>query len=88
MRVLLFAVPFVALFTLTAVDRAAEARGDKGSTYSAGKVKSAKLKSHRTAAKVSRTKVAGFVASAKVPGGCGTYMYWKDGKCNDARDKK
>jgi hypothetical protein len=28
------------------------------------------------------------VASAKVPGGCGTYMYWKNGRCNDARNKK
>jgi hypothetical protein len=28
------------------------------------------------------------VASAKQPGGCGTFMYWKDGKCNDARNKK
>jgi hypothetical protein len=26
--------------------------------------------------------------SAKQPGGCGTFMYWKDGKCNDARNKK
>lgn len=25
---------------------------------------------------------------SKRPGSCGTYMYWKDGKCNDARDKK
>jgi hypothetical protein len=27
-------------------------------------------------------------AKAKQAGGCGTYMYWKKGKCNDARDKK
>ena len=30
------------------------------------------------------------VAEAKVaagPGTCGTYLYWKDGKCNDARSK-
>jgi hypothetical protein len=26
-------------------------------------------------------------AKAKQPGGCGTYMYWKKGKCNDARNK-
>ena len=28
------------------------------------------------------------MTSAKQPGGCGTFMYWKDGKCNDARNKK
>ncbi len=28
------------------------------------------------------------VTAAKRPGGCGTFMYWKDGKCNDARNKK
>jgi hypothetical protein len=27
-------------------------------------------------------------AKAKQAGSCGTYMYWKKGKCNDARDKK
>ena len=25
--------------------------------------------------------------AAKGPGMCGTYLYWKDGKCNDARSK-
>jgi hypothetical protein len=24
---------------------------------------------------------------AKQPGSCGAYMYWKKGKCNDARNK-
>ena len=26
-------------------------------------------------------------AKAKQPGSCGAYMYWKKGKCNDARNK-
>ncbi len=26
-------------------------------------------------------------AKAKPAGSCGTYMYWKKGKCNDARNK-
>jgi hypothetical protein len=25
--------------------------------------------------------------AATGPGTCGTYLYWKDGKCNDARSK-
>jgi hypothetical protein len=36
-------------------------------------------------------RVAGFArtrAGAKQPGGCGTYMYWKNGTCMDARNKK
>ena len=28
------------------------------------------------------------MTSAKRPGSCGTFMYWKAGKCNDARNKK
>jgi hypothetical protein len=28
------------------------------------------------------------ITSAKRPGSCGTFMYWKDGRCNDARNKK
>jgi hypothetical protein len=36
-------------------------------------------KSRRGAAKV---------AAAKRPGSCGTYMYWKGGSCQDARNKK
>ena len=27
-------------------------------------------------------------ARAASPGGCGEYMYWKDGKCVDARNSK
>jgi len=26
-------------------------------------------------------------AKVKQPGSCGEYMYWKKGKCNDARNK-
>jgi hypothetical protein len=26
-------------------------------------------------------------AKANQPGSCGAYMYWKKGKCNDARNK-
>ena len=26
-------------------------------------------------------------AKSKKPGSCGTYMFWKKGKCNDARTK-
>jgi hypothetical protein len=49
---------------------------------------------HRTYAGRERSGMArravrmGSMTSAKRPGGCGTFMYWKDGKCNDARNKK
>ena len=50
---------------------------------------------HRTYAARERSGMArravvrtGSMTSAKRPGSCGTFMYWKDGRCNDARNKK
>ena len=42
------------------------------------------------ATKTAKTAVKGLTmrtAAAKGPGMCGTYMYWKGGKCLDAREK-
>jgi len=38
-----------------------------------------------TSAKIASAKVLGFRGSRA--GGCGEFMYWKGGKCMDARDK-
>ena len=62
----------------------AEARGARSKegahrTY-VGRVKSGMARRRVVPARVIR--------SAKRPGSCGTFMYWKDGKCNDARNKK
>jgi hypothetical protein len=47
---------------------------------------------HRTYAGRERSGKAvvrtGNMPSPKRPGSCGTFMYWNDGKCNDARNKK
>ena len=54
--------------------------------------KPAKASPRRTAAAPKRKPAArGFLprtAGKKGPGQCGTFMYWKGGKCVDARDKK
>jgi hypothetical protein len=63
----------------------ADARGVR-SKHVAHKADAAPRRSSRLAPK-SQVREAR-MTSAKQPGGCGTFMYWKDGKCNDARNKK
>jgi hypothetical protein len=41
----------------------------------------------RTAEMGARSAKLHHQTKAKPAGSCGTYMYWKKGKCNDARNK-
>jgi hypothetical protein len=76
---LLLAASLATIFVLANVDRSAEARGQPRATTA--KPKAAKATPRRVAAGPRSKKTA----SAKGPGRCGTYMYWKGGKCIDAR---
>lgn len=73
------------IFALASVDRSAEARGDRGAGYYYTAMPRAVVaprpvrRGYRPAAKPA--------PAAKGPGLCGTYKYWKGGKCNDARGK-
>jgi hypothetical protein len=85
---LLLAASIATVFVLASVDRSAEARGERGARYSTAKPKMAKKTVRRTAAAPRRKTARGFLprkAGAKGPGQCGTFMYWKGGKCMDAR---
>jgi hypothetical protein len=64
----------------------ADARGARSAKYDAHRAVAGPKRSSRKArrAVTARTRIA----SAKRPGSCGTFMYWKDGRCNDARNKK
>ena len=63
----------------------ADARGAR-SKHVAHKADAAPRRSSRAPGK---SAVRGArMTSTKQPGSCGTFMYWKDGKCNDARNKK
>jgi hypothetical protein len=66
----------------------AEARGGKGAKYEGGgqltSVKRVGAGQQRGARRDSMTKVK----TTKRPASCGTYMYWKEGRCQDARLKK
>jgi hypothetical protein len=63
----------------------AAARGTKGSSYErGGHILFAKSRNDRHMQRGSMTKAK----ASKRPTNCGTYMYWKDGKCQDARLKK
>lgn len=77
----LLATSIAALGAIAYIQLPAEARGP-GSGYTATMAPPAKAKP-----RTKRTRVMGFRAPAKGPGRCGTYMYWKGGKCNDARAK-
>ena len=62
--------------------------GSVGS-HAAGAVKAAKAAKPAMAKSKPAVKAKTMKASAKKgPGLCGTYMYWKGGKCMDARLKK
>jgi uncharacterized protein (DUF2147 family) len=60
-------------------------------SHAGGAGKAAKAAKSAMPAKGTKTAVKGMTMKAvakKGPGMCGTYMYWKGGKCMDARDKK
>jgi hypothetical protein len=88
----------LALFVLaTIMPYEAYARGDGGTRLEkragyggkAARQKRVATKGMRqkpVATKVKRGRTHGFTASAGKS--CGTYMYWKDGRCQDARDKR
>jgi hypothetical protein len=75
----------------TAVTLPASAATVRSSHYSAKTAAITKVKKHRKVARHSHRRfVHGYVASrAPVSEGrsCGTYMYWKNGRCNDARNQ-
>jgi len=79
------------VLALVSIGRSAEAYGDRGARYYyyTPRVVVAPGPVMRYRARpLARGRVAGFRApTAKGPGMCGTYMYWKGGKCNDARLK-
>jgi hypothetical protein len=85
----LLAASIAALFALASVDRSAQAQGEPGAKSSTAKPKAAKAAPRRTAAAPKKKAAAkGYLprtAGAKGPGRCGTMMYWKGGKCVDAR---
>jgi hypothetical protein len=77
----------IALFVLaTLMPYEAFARGDGGTRLERKAAHGTKMVRHKRATKVKSTRTYGFTAAAGKS--CGTYMYWKDGKCNDARDKR
>ena len=84
MRSLLIAGAGALMFTmlLSAVPDEADARGT-GKAARARTDAAMTAKTGRRAGRRARVRVA-----AKRPGSCGTYMYWKGGSCQDARNKK
>lgn len=84
---LLLAASMASIFALASVDRSAVAQGQPGAATA--KPKAAKASPRRAAAAPKKkTAARGFLprkAGAKGPGQCGTFMYWKGGKCVDAR---
>lgn len=87
MRSLLIAAAGTLMFTmlLSAVPDEADARGSGKSARTRADV-AMTARTSRRAKRSRRARVK--AAAAKRPGSCGTYMYWKDGRCQDARDKK
>jgi hypothetical protein len=87
---LLLAASLATVFAFASVDRSAVAQGQPGATTA--KPKAAKPAPRRAAATPKRgTAKRGFLprkAGAKGPGRCGTNMFWKGGKCVDARAPK
>jgi hypothetical protein len=87
MRSLLIAAAGALMFTilLSGVPDEADARGSgKAARARTDAAMTAKTSRRAKKSRRARTKVA----AAKRPGSCGTYMYWKGGRCQDARDKK
>lgn len=64
----------------------ADARGARSAKYDAYRADAGPRRSSRKARRAVTPRPR--MASAKRPGSCGTFMYWKDGRCNDARNKK
>lgn len=90
---LLLAASITSMFTLASIDRSADAQMlmqtqmQPGAKSSTAKPKAARPAPRRAAAPKKKTGARGFLPGkgAKGPGRCGTYMYWKGGKCLDAR---
>ncbi len=89
---ILLAAAAATALVLASVGPSAVAQGMGGTTMSSKKAapKAAKKAAPRKAAAAPRKKTAarGFLpgkAAKKGPGQCGTYMFWKGGKCVDAR---
>jgi hypothetical protein len=78
----------IALFVLaTILPYEAFARGDSGPRMERRAGNGAKVvRKKRVATKVRRGRTYGFTASDGKS--CGAYKYWKDGRCQDARDKR
>jgi hypothetical protein len=64
----------------------ADARGARSAKYDVSRYQAGPRRSSRKARRAVSAQPR--IASAKRPGSCGTFMYWKDGRCNDARNKK
>jgi hypothetical protein len=85
---LLLAASIATAFVLVSIDRSAVAQGQPGATMGQPKGGKASKATPRRAAGPKKKAARGFLprkAGAKGPGQCGTYMYWKGGKCVDAR---
>ena len=87
---LLLAASIATVFVLANVNRSAVAQGQPSAATAKPKAakKAAKAAPRRAAAEPGTKKAAarGYLPrGAKGPGRCGTHMYWKGGKCVDAR---
>jgi hypothetical protein len=84
---ILLAAAAAVTLALAAAGPSAEAQG--GSTmYPMAPLQAAKSPPHRAVMAARRKAAArGYLprSAAKGPGRCGTHMYWKGGKCHDAR---
>ena len=90
MRSSLVMLSAAALFaiTLSPVPEA-DARGARSAKTPAERADAGpRRKSGKAKRGVRRGRAPARMASAKSPGSCGTFMYWKDGRCNDARNKR
>ena len=59
------------------------ARASGGMTKASSRMAKAPAKSRNSMQQMSTTATMG---ATKAAGSCGTFMYWKNGKCNDARN--
>jgi hypothetical protein len=87
----LLAASIASIFTLASIDRSAVAQMMPDPMASTAKPKAAKASPRRAAAAPRRkTTARGYLPGAgkKGPGRCGPFMYWKAGRCVDARTSK
>ena len=90
---ILIAASLATVLVLATAHRAVEAQSEPGPASSAAKPKAAKTKAprtattrgKRTATKGTKSAARGYLPGRKGPGQCGTYMFWKGGKCVDTR---